>query len=65
VVREVTYLGALKKYLVETQDGALLQARVQVGHENGALKPGEAVSATWRIDDGVCVPAPAGRAPEG
>ena len=58
VVREVTYLGAVRKYLIETPLGQTLQARVQAGQENDDLVVGDAVEVVWRHEHGVCVPAP-------
>ena len=58
VVREVTYLGADRKYLIETPLGQTLQARVQAGQENDDLVAGDSVEVMWRHEHGVCVPAP-------
>jgi putative spermidine/putrescine transport system ATP-binding protein len=56
VLREVIYVGALRKYVVEVGDGLTASARVQAGHEPGPLAPGAAVLVGWDVAHGVLVP---------
>ena len=58
VVREVTYLGPLRKYLIDTPAGRSLQARVQVGQAHDSLVPGDRVSVSWDVEHSVCVAVP-------
>jgi hypothetical protein len=55
VLREVIYIGATRKYIVDLGDGRAAVARVQAGQETD-LRPGSAVEVGWDVDHGVVVP---------
>jgi putative spermidine/putrescine transport system ATP-binding protein len=62
VIREVIYLGPLRKCEIELSDGALAHACVQVGQERSRLEPGAEVEVAWSVEAGILVPD---TAPEG
>jgi putative spermidine/putrescine transport system ATP-binding protein len=70
VLREIIYVGATRKYVVDLGDGRTAVARVQAGQETD-LRPGSAVEVGWDVNHGVVVPddrgadAPDPGAPEG
>jgi putative spermidine/putrescine transport system ATP-binding protein len=48
VLREVIYLGSIRKYLIELASGDLAQARVSVAHQDGhGLSAGDRVCLEW------------------
>ena len=58
-VRDVLYLGSMRKYELALPDGQPAVVREQVGGAS-AWRPGDRVRLTWAIDDGVLVADPHG-----
>jgi hypothetical protein len=56
VVRDVIYLGSMRRYVVELRDGATARAQVQVGQASDDLAAGEDVELRWTVEHGVLVP---------
>jgi putative spermidine/putrescine transport system ATP-binding protein len=54
-VREVIYLGSLRKYVLELEDGTTAQTRVQVGQAGDDLEPGDRVEVGWELEHGIVV----------
>lgn len=59
-VRDVLYLGAMRKYELTLPDGQAATVRQQVGGDERVWQPGDRVRLTWLIDDGVLVSDPGG-----
>jgi putative spermidine/putrescine transport system ATP-binding protein len=57
VVREVIYLGSMRRYVVELGDGATARAQVQVGQAGDDLLSGAEVELAWTVEHGVLVAA--------
>ncbi len=60
VVRDVLYLGSMRKYELALPDGQAAVVRQQVGGGEPEWRPGDRVRLTWAIDDGVLVADPHG-----
>jgi putative spermidine/putrescine transport system ATP-binding protein len=56
VLREVIYVGATRKYVVDLGGGLTALARVQAGQESADLAPGATVEVDWDVAHGVLVP---------
>ena len=61
VVREVIYLGSMRKYVIELEGGCVARARVHVGQEDADLRAGDRVEVSWDVEQGVLVAYEEGR----
>ena len=59
-VKDVLYLGSMRKYELALPDGQAAVVRQQVGGGEREWQPGDRVRLTWAIDDGVLVADPHG-----
>jgi putative spermidine/putrescine transport system ATP-binding protein len=55
-IREVIYLGAVRKYVVDLRDGARVAARVATELDGSHLSVGDEVVVTWDVDRGIVLP---------
>ncbi len=54
---ETAYLGSMRHYIVELEDGTRVMAQTQAGHIFDSLTEGTRVSVGWELERGVLVPA--------
>ena len=59
-MRDVLYLGSIRKYELTLLDGQAATVRQQVGGGEREWHAGDRVGLTWAVDDGVLVSDPAG-----
>ncbi len=59
-VRDVLYLGSIRKYELTLRDGQAATVRQQVGGDETVWQPGDRVRLNWAVDDGVLVSDPGG-----
>jgi putative spermidine/putrescine transport system ATP-binding protein len=59
-VKDVLYLGSMRKYELTLPDGQAATVRQQVGGGEQVWKPGDRVGLTWAVDDAVLVSDPGG-----
>jgi putative spermidine/putrescine transport system ATP-binding protein len=59
-VKDVLYLGSMRKFELALPDGQAAVVRQQVGGGEREWQPGDRVRLTWAIDDGVLVADPHG-----
>ncbi len=57
-VRDVLYLGSIRKYELTLRDGQAATVRQQLGGGDPLWQPGDRVRLGWAIADGVLVPDP-------
>ncbi|MBA3877243.1 MAG: polyamine ABC transporter ATP-binding protein [Anaerolinea sp.] len=60
-VRDVLYLGSIRKYELTLPDEQTATVRQQVGGNERVWQPGARVRLTWAVDDEVLVSDPGGR----
>lgn len=54
-VQSAVFLGSMRKYVIDLEDGTVAVARYQVGREDPNLTAGAAVEVSWVMEDGVIV----------
>jgi ABC-type Fe3+/spermidine/putrescine transport system ATPase subunit len=64
-IREAIYLGAVRKYVVELDDGARVAARVATELDGSHLSVEDDVMVTWDVDRGIVLPGGADAADGG
>ncbi len=57
VVREVIYLGSLRKHVVSLPGGVSVTSCSQVGQDRGEFPPGTRVCVSWNAEDSILIPA--------
>lgn len=55
IIRDVVYLGAVRKYLIDLDDGSPLTASVHIGDAHVPLGADERVCVSWNLEAGIVV----------
>jgi putative spermidine/putrescine transport system ATP-binding protein len=56
-IREAIYLGAVRKYVVDLENGTRVAARVSTELDGSHLSVGDQVLVTWDVDRGIVLPS--------